>query len=228
MKYSSFGVACAMLCAFGLGVAHAAVPFDSATVSLIENKVYIGTVKNGQRSQQSASIDSVVTSKQYVATETASRAELKFPNNSIVRVGQNTVFSFEAKSRTLDLEKGTMLFCVPHGTGGGTIKTPSLTAAITGTIGKVSANMIAVLRGQVKVQVFGKWYTVDAGWALEVIGNEVRVYRLKKGDATSGKLYYFGGALPEIPDFQDWPVDHNTFDPTQTHPTKPVNNRNEG
>ena len=225
MKYSSFGAACAMICSFGFGFLHAAVPFDSATVSLLENHVFIGAVKNGQRSQHTASLNSVVTAREYVSTETASRAELKFPDSSVVRVGQNTVFSFEARSRTLDLKQGSMLFCVPRNLGGGTIKTPSLTAAITGTLGKVSPNMIAVLRGQVKVEVFGKWYTVDAGWALEVIGNEIRIFRLKRSDATSGKLYYFGGPLPEIPDFQNWPPDHNTFDPLQDNSTTPHHER---
>ena len=200
-------------------IAIAGIPFDSAKVSLIENKVFVGNTKAGGNSRHAAETGTTVTAKEFVATEASSRAELKFEDNSIVRVGQNSIFSFDAGSRTLSLKEGTMLFYIPHDSGGGNIKTPSFTAAITGTVGKVSKNMLGVLKGEVKVTVDGKEYIVPEGWVLEVIGHEVRLFKFKPGFATSGALYYFGGLLPETPDTDETP--YNNLDPLLDRPTHP-------
>ena len=178
----------------------AGVPFDSAKISLAENKVFVGDLKSGRSSQHQAGTGSDVTAKQFVATETESRAELKFADSSIVRVGQNSIFSFEAGSRSLSLKEGTMLFYVPHGSGGGNIKTPNFTAAITGTVGKVSKNLIAILKGEVKVNVDGQWYTLREGEVLEVNNHQVRHFKFKPGFASAGMLYNFDGALPGLLD----------------------------
>jgi len=176
--------------------AQAAVPFDSARLSLVENKVFAGDLTKGRGSQHQVTTGSEISAKQFIATEAESRAELKFADNSIVRVGQNSIFSFEAGSRSLSLKEGTMLFFVPHDSGGGNIKTPSFTAAITGTVGKVSKNMIAILNGEVKVTVGHTVYIVHAGEALVVDGNRVRIFRFKPEFATDGLLFSFDGVLP--------------------------------
>jgi hypothetical protein len=110
-------------------------------------------------------------------------------------VGQDTVFSFDADSRTLSLEKGTMLFYVPPGSGGGTIKTPSLTAAITGTVAKVSKNLIAVLSGSIHTP----WGTVHSGEAIDALAGNIRIFAFDPSQAMAGHLVAFGGALPELP-----------------------------
>jgi hypothetical protein len=168
-------------------------PFTSATVTRIENKVSIGTSAGG--GERPAALHDVVQAQTYLITQGDSRAELEFADHSIVRVGQDTVFSFDANSRTLSLEKGAMLFYVPPGSGGGQIKTPSLTAAITGTVAKVSDKMIAVLSGEVKT----KWGTIHAGEALEFLSGNVRIFQFDPTQALAGHLIAFGGPLPELP-----------------------------
>jgi hypothetical protein len=185
---------CALL--FSLSTVFAAVPFDSAKVTLIENQVSVGEVRRGQTVQRAANVADTVGAKEFVLTASQSRAELTFKDNTIVRVGQNSIFSFDAGSRTLSLQKGAMLFYVPPGSGGGTIKTPTLTAAIAGTICKVSTNMIAVLDGK----LFTKWGVVLAGYALVWKDGKVRIIKFRRSDATTGKLYSFGGPLPQIPE----------------------------
>lgn len=180
----------------GLSSALAVTPYNSATVKRIENKVSVGQVQNGKPVQRTAIVSDVIGAHDYLSTETESRAELEFADKSLVRVGQNTVFSFDASSRTLSLEKGAMLFYVPPGSGGGNIKTPTLTAAITGTVAKVSENMIAVLSGQIHT----KWGTVHAGEAIQVVDGTVRIFKFDPSEATTGKLYWFGGPPPEIPE----------------------------
>jgi hypothetical protein len=168
-------------------------PFTSATVTRLENEVTLGS--HGGGAERPAALHDVVQAQTYLYTQDKSRAELEFPDHSIVRVGQNTVFSFDAASRTLSLEKGAMLFYVPPGSGGGNIKTPSLTAAITGTVGKVSRNLIAVLSGEIKTP----WGVVHAGEAIASINGNIRIFKYDQSQAMAGYLVAWGGPLPELP-----------------------------
>lgn len=187
--------------ATGIGSLFAAVPFDSATLTRVENKVSIGVIKDGKAAgKRVAAVSDIVTAHHFVQTASESRAELEFKDKSLVRVGQNSVFTFDSKSRTLTLEKGDMLFYVPPGSGGGTIKTPAITAAITGTLCKVSEEMIAVLRGSIMV-LCGKeqkMTKVTAGWAVQVVNGKCKVFQFDPSQATKGKLYTMG-PLPEDP-----------------------------
>lgn len=174
--------------------AQAAAPFQSATISRLENSVFLGDTTKGSKSEHPAAVADVVKNKEYVFTATDSRVELEFPDRSLVRIGQNSVFSFESESRTLSLEKGAMLFYIPPGNGG-QIKTPSITAAVTGTIAKVLPNLIAVISGQLTTP----WGIVEAGWAIENINGKVRIFRYNPLEASKGKLYAWG-PLPELPE----------------------------
>ena len=70
-----------------------------------------------------------------VRTGVESRAELTFTDQTLTRLGANTIFSFNEGTRVMNLGGGAMLFQVPKGAGGATIKTAAITAAITGTTG---------------------------------------------------------------------------------------------
>jgi len=190
-KRFAFGFALYTLLGTG---AYGVQPFTSATVTRIENQVTLGT--HGGGNERPAALHDVVQAQTYLFTQDKSRAELEFPDHSIVRVGQNTVFSFDAASRTLSLEKGAMLFYVPPGSGGGNIKTPSLTAAITGTVGKASANLIAVLSGELQT----RWGTVQAGEAIAFLNGNVRIFKFDQSQAMAGYLIAWGGPLPELPE----------------------------
>ncbi|MCP4849294.1 MAG: hypothetical protein GY899_15245 [Verrucomicrobiaceae bacterium] len=62
-----------------------------------------------------------------------SRAELTLPDNSIIRLGQNTSFSFLEGKRELGLKQGTILLQQPKWKGRTEIRTAAISAAITGT-----------------------------------------------------------------------------------------------
>ena len=70
-----------------------------------------------------------------VSTGTQSRSELTFADLTITRLGANTSFSFKQGTREMNLIDGAILFQVPKGSGGATIRTAGVTAAITGTTG---------------------------------------------------------------------------------------------
>ncbi|HRJ09748.1 MAG TPA: FecR domain-containing protein [Prosthecobacter sp.] len=68
-----------------------------------------------------------------LATGAQSRAELRFPDQTLTRLGANSVFRLDARSRDVKLEQGVMLMQVPKQLGGATVRTAAITAAVTGT-----------------------------------------------------------------------------------------------
>lgn len=75
----------------------------------------------------------VVAAPSAVQTGRQSRAEFTFPDKTITRIGQNSEFSFRSGGRDIELKQGTVLLQVPKGAGGATIRTATVTAAVTGT-----------------------------------------------------------------------------------------------
>ncbi len=208
--------------------ARAAVPFSEATVTRLQNRVSYGEQRDGDSLTRPAAVQDVVKARNFLLTETDARAELRYPDGSIVRVGQNTVFTFEADSRTLSLIKGSFIFYVPKGEGGGVIKTPSLTAAITGTVGKVSPNMIAVIEGTLKLIPSGR--IVGAGqFVRRNADGTLTIDWFDPATALDGKLMSFNGPLPPFresellagnlePNF-DARMIQRSFDRTANHPS---------
>ena len=179
--------------------ASAATPYTQATVTRTENQVSYGTVKGERSETRPAASQDVVKASNFLLSESESRAELKYDDGTIVRIGQNTIFTFEANSRTLNLKKGTFVFFIPKGQGGGTIKTPSLTAAITGTVGKVSDNIIAILDGEVVLKPSGQ--IVKAGqFARRNPDGSITIGEFDPLKMFDGKLMTFNGPLPGIPE----------------------------
>jgi hypothetical protein len=171
-----------------------AAPYTEATVTRLQNRVSYGVTTDPDKARPASPRD-VVRANNFLLTESDARAELQYADGSIVRVGQNTVFSFEADTRTLALRKGTFIFYVPKGQGGGTIRTPSLTAAITGTMGKVSGNTIAILEGSVKLLPSGR--VVGPGqFARANADGTITIDFFDKAKANDGVLMTFNGPLP--------------------------------
>ncbi|MFM2081455.1 MAG: hypothetical protein RL380_146, partial [Verrucomicrobiota bacterium] len=80
-----------------------------------------------------ATVSAVVKAPNLVRTGAASRAELTAPDNSVTRIGANSVFAFDPTSRTVNLERGSVLFHSPKGKGGVTIKSGGASAAVLGS-----------------------------------------------------------------------------------------------
>jgi hypothetical protein len=172
-----------------------AAPFDSATVTKLENRVSYGERKGEKSATRPAAVSDVVKDDKFLYTQSESRAELQYPDGSVVRVGQDAVFTFDSETRTLSLEKGSLLFHIPKGAGGGTIKTPSLTAAITGTAGKVSTNIIAIVEGVITLIPSGKQVHVGE-FARRNPDGSITIARFDPNKVLEGKLVYFNGLMP--------------------------------
>jgi hypothetical protein len=88
-----------------------------------------------QAAPRPATISDLVRHGTAVRTGSQSRSELTFADLTITRLGANTIFSFKEGTREMNLIDGAILFQVPKGSGGATIRTVGVTAAITGTTG---------------------------------------------------------------------------------------------
>ena len=124
-----------LLCASALAPFTFAAPASEdaphAVFSEVINEVEVMTpgTPRGVR----ARVDGVFSAPDLVRTGRRSRAQLQEADGTIVRVGANAVFSFGKDSRTLNLERGSLLLHSPTGKGGGSIVTNSATASVVGT-----------------------------------------------------------------------------------------------
>jgi len=122
-----------------------------------------------QGTEKDAHNSDVVQAPEKVRTGAKSRAELQAPDKTLTRIGANTIFSFEPAGRTLNLERGSVLFHSPPGRGGGTIKTAGASAAVLGTTLIVAATpdggfKCVLLEGKGKIVLpNGKTQMIEAG-----------------------------------------------------------------
>jgi len=99
----------------------------------------------------------------------------------------------------LVLDKGALLFHIPKGAGGGTIKTASLTAAITGTAGKISDNYIVIVEGEVKLIPSGRIVHKNE-FARRNADGSITIAPSIRRPSSRGLLVEFNGHMPGFPE----------------------------
>lgn len=85
------------------------------------------------RTSHAANVNAEIDKDTAVRTGAESRAELAFLDQSLARLGANSIFTFNEGAREIDVSSGALLLYVPKNTGGAKISTAAVTAAITGT-----------------------------------------------------------------------------------------------
>jgi hypothetical protein len=151
-----------------------AAPLTESTYTEIIKEV--NTLDTGG-STSAAKLNDLLKAPNRVRTGPDSRAELTAADQSITRVGANTVFSFSDNGRTLNLDQGNILFHAPKGVGGGTIKSGGASAAVLGTTLIVSATAdggfkVIMLEGRGTVTLAnGKSVTLKGGQMVFVLPN---------------------------------------------------------
>ena len=104
--------------------------FTKAEITRLTNEVQI---LKGEAAPKAATVGQNIDPVTTVATGKESRAELRFPDKTLTRLGANSRFTLRGEARTLDLNEGTMMLQVPKNQGGAKIRTAGVTAAVTGT-----------------------------------------------------------------------------------------------
>ena len=136
-----------------------AIDLKESKVTQVINDVDI--ISAADQKAKPAAVDEIFSMPDILRTGESSRAELVAKDETITRVGANTIFSFDPASRTIDLKQGSLLFHSPHGKGGGTIRTGSATASVLGTTLIVTTTpdggmKVLNLEGKVKVDFQNK------------------------------------------------------------------------
>ena len=157
-------------------------------------------VYEGKTSGRAANIGETIDRSSSVATGRRSRAELTFQDETITRLGQNSVFSFRKGGRDVELKQGSILMQVPKNAGGATIRTATVTAAITGTTSMFEYSpgqwvKLITLEGEQKLFIKGRKdpIVVPAGTMIIVsLNGEFEFLKLnvdiEKLEETSGLL----------------------------------------
>ncbi|MCE0484539.1 MAG: FecR domain-containing protein [Methylacidiphilales bacterium] len=134
----------------------------------------VNDVMHGAQTSSSASPAKTGThlkNGEYLKTGAQSRAELELANQSITRLGANTIFNYSTADNEIDLQAGTILFSKPKDGQQMNIKTASVTAAIVGTTGFVQVHgkgfVFGIVEGHATVTIGGVDYTITAGEMLK-------------------------------------------------------------
>jgi FecR protein len=114
----------------GIAAVASAAELKEARVTQVVNDVKLLPTAAAPRP---AAVSDEVRDGTAVRTGGESRSELKFTDQTLARLGANTIFSFSEGTRNLNLQDGAMLLRVPKGSGGAKINSSAVTAAITGT-----------------------------------------------------------------------------------------------
>ena len=108
-----------------------------------------------QAAPHPAAVSDSVRDGDAIRTGAASRSELTFAEQAIVRFGAKTLVSFSDGTRTMNLGEGAMLFQIPEGAGGVKIKTAAITTTSTRATGIIERHAqfyikVLVLEGTVR------------------------------------------------------------------------------
>jgi hypothetical protein len=165
----------------------------------------VSTVAASTKTAHPATVNEIVKAPDLVRTGPDSRAELTAPDQTLTRIGANTVFSFEPTGREMDLKKGSVLFHSPHGKGGGTIRSGGASAAVLGTTIIVAASpnggfKFIVLEGKGKATLpNGKSKKLKAGQIIFILPGGKgfsEVFDINLGKLVHGSLLVGGFSHP--------------------------------
>ncbi|NJK92427.1 MAG: FecR domain-containing protein [Blastochloris sp.] len=178
----------------------AAPSLQSATLTFIQKDVSIADIdvvqvsSNGQVQRRKANLQDAINKNNAVITGEKSRAELRFNDGSIARLGQLTSFTFTQGTRDMNLKQGSGLFQIPKGMGGTKIQAGPVTAAITGTtlLLQVFADRVILYVYEGSVDAADK--TIKAGQVITIFNDgriEISSFDPAKGIATAALFTKF-------------------------------------
>lgn len=147
-----------------------AAPAHAATLQSAKVTTRVNDVRIYQpdKSARQAKLGDQVRGHTSVQTGRRSRAELTFQDRTVTRLGASSTFSFRRGSRDINLNQGSILLQVPKNAGGATIRTATVTAAITGTTLMMEYNRgkwvkLITLEGTVSLTLPNQRVKVPAG-----------------------------------------------------------------
>jgi hypothetical protein len=179
-------------------LALAAAALDRSTITQVVKDVSI--LETATKRKKAARVSEIFSVPDVMRTGAGSRAEMIAEDQTVTRLGANTVFSFDPAKRVINLEQGSILFDSPSGRGGGTIRTAAATASVPGTTlivatTRVGGFKLLMLEGRGKVKSStGQTRMVSAGQMIYALPggalSEPLIFRL--GDQVGASLLVNG------------------------------------
>ncbi|MGF1538523.1 MAG: FecR domain-containing protein, partial [Elainellaceae cyanobacterium] len=183
-----------------------AVPLTRAVIRLLRNEVNL--IPAGQR-RRPASVSDTLTPGDALSTARQSFAEVQFNDGSLARLGESALFRFSPDTRTVNLNRGTVLMLITPGQGGTRIRTPNATAGIRGSA--LFVRYISEEEGADQVTVIGaltnSGITVCSGGNVEVCGGDTEGDASQQVSLAAGEAAVFVG--PDL--LQIYQFDLETF-----------------
>ena len=193
-----------LLGAFALPANIFAIDLKQSKFTQVVNNVEV--ISATDKSLHHAAVNDMFNMPDILRTGPGSRAELVAADDTITRVGANTIFSFDPANRTIDLQQGSILFHSPHGKGGGTIRTGSATASVLGTTIIVTCTpnggfKLLDLEGQAEIKFLnGLSQTLEPGQMTFILPSggtsPVIIFRLDSETKGSSLVSGFVNPLP--------------------------------
>jgi len=124
-------IICLLLILDGMGTVYCAQkkPLEAGAFSAVKNDVQ----QTEGADKKQAVKDGKISEGNKVDTGAGSCTEMTFTDSSVMRIGQNSHFSFDSKERLIRLDKGTVLMHVPPGNGGVAIEGGGVVGAVSGS-----------------------------------------------------------------------------------------------
>ena len=192
---------CGRLLAIFLAGSVPLVADTSATVTEAVNHVTHGSAQSSATSP--ASSGTRLQDGEYLKTGVKSRAALELANQSITRLGSNTIFNYSVSSNEIDLQAGTVLFSKPKDGKELTIKTAAVTAGIVGTTGfaqvRDHVTLFGLIEGDATLKVGAHGYKLTAGEILRLAPGsapQIFFYNIPLFLKTSPLIIDYHGRLP--------------------------------
>ena len=118
-----------LLPAFGTAWSAEKKPLEAGAFSAVKNNV----LQTEGAEKKQAKKDGKIAEGNKVDTGAGSCTEMTFTDSSVLRMGQNSHFSFDSKERIIKLDQGTLLMNVPPGNGGVSIEGGGVVGAVSGS-----------------------------------------------------------------------------------------------
>ena len=157
IRSNVFRVAFALVVTLGLAELAVAARKTDAHVTQVIRDVRLLASAAGTRP---AAVNDSVKEGEAVRTGGDSRAELTFTDQTITRLGANTVFSYGQGAKEFDLSSGAALMVVPKEAGTVKINTAAATAAVTGFTALVESHAKGV----------NKWMIIEGEACVTKLG----------------------------------------------------------
>lgn len=183
----------------GLGVASTSYSeLQEAKVTRVYREV---DLLQADRAPEPAEVGDSLAGEGAVQTGNQSRAELRFNDATVARLGANSIFTFEKGTRNMDLKDGVILLQVPKNAGGAKINTAAVSAAITGTTVLIQAIDV----DEIPDNSDAEQTKIEAGEALKFIVVEGSMRLRKRGfmgdfvDLTAGQIMVVQPGMKKFP-----------------------------